>query len=145
MVIDVTDLDGEPSSQGDRMKNERVRLGLTPLQAGKLLLMSARKYLEFELRHADLPKSHQLLQLAEHGFNVQYILTGQGAGPVGLTPEEWSLIENYRASSPQRRSSCRRAANSAFSWACAQACRCCASQPRQARPTTRGMARLPVR
>jgi transcriptional regulator with XRE-family HTH domain len=89
-----------------RLKEERIRLGLTQAKAAELCGVRREAWGQYE-RGSVAPGAPILFQFASHGADVQYLMTGKrnelcqtdndesnDAGP--LAPEEAALIKNYR-------------------------------------------------
>lgn len=87
------------SYQGERLREERERLGLTQSQMGELAGVTKKSQINYEKgeRH---PDSVYLAAIAAAGADVLYILTGQRnpAAPAHrLTPDEQELLALFRA------------------------------------------------
>ena len=96
-----------------RLKEERKRQGLTQHQLADIGGITATTMFNYE--NGRKPSSKFLAAIADAGFDVQYILTGQHSGApllsleqqcAGLTVEvvtreEEELLENYRNSPPE--------------------------------------------
>ncbi len=93
---------------GERLVEERVRLGFTQADFGRLGGVGRTTQLRYESGETS-PAADYLLALVPHGFDMLYVLTGQrGVDTVGLmTSEESALVENYRAASPDHQASLR--------------------------------------
>lgn len=53
------------------------------------------------------PDSDYLQAVAQHGVDVLYLITGARAQPASVTPEEASLLDNYRQSGEKGRAAAR--------------------------------------
>jgi transcriptional regulator with XRE-family HTH domain len=94
------------SEIGDRIKEERERLGLTQPQFAEAAGAAKRTLIEWE-KGATAPTAVQLSALGKIGVDMLYILTGQRTGGTGggpstssgsaITPRETALLDNYRA------------------------------------------------
>lgn len=89
-----------------RLREERERLGLLQKDVAGLVGMTPRAQLMYEAgdRH---PDSNYLAKLAQNGFDVLYILTGQRTPQPSLTAEEASLLDNYHHASEQGKAAAR--------------------------------------
>ena len=85
---------------GQRLADERKRLGLTPDESAALGGIGRASHYRYE-SGAKAPPTEYLLALAAHGLDVLYVLTGQrGKDVLGvMTAEESALVDNYRAAS----------------------------------------------
>ncbi|MFJ2987728.1 helix-turn-helix domain-containing protein [Collimonas sp. NPDC087041] len=79
---------------GERMREERSRLGLTQQEAANLLGVGREMWSRYE-RGVALPGGEALMALADAGGDVQYVLTGQRSN-VSLSPDERELLSGYR-------------------------------------------------
>lgn len=84
---------------GKRLKEAREALGLSQAALAEECGISAQAQLNFE-KDRNLPGSAYLLELAELGVDVGYVLLGMRCAQ---TPEEAALLANYRAASPELR------------------------------------------
>lgn len=83
---------------GQRLKEERKRLGLSQEEFAAIAGVTRRPYAEWETGKTS-PKAEQLSALADKGVDVYYVLTGQRvATATTLTAREAALVDNYRAS-----------------------------------------------
>lgn len=79
---------------GERIREERLRLGLTQDQLG--VAPKTQRFYESGERS---PDAAYLARFAELGADVLYILTGERT--VGeLAPDEAALLDNYRNAQP---------------------------------------------
>lgn len=91
------------NSIGRRLKEERESLALSQSEFAELVGASRRTAIAWEKGDSS-PTGVQLSVLADHGFDVLYILTGKRTGePVPLKPDESALLENYRAASAENK------------------------------------------
>jgi len=83
------------STVGDRLKEERKRLGLnqTDLAAAGGVQKNAQGNYEADLRS---PDAGYLAAVAAHGIDVQYVLTGERSSKA-IAPDEQALLAAYRA------------------------------------------------
>ena len=89
---------GVHMSIGDRLKEERERIGLSQEKLGAVGGVQKRAQINYEagVRH---PDAAYLSAVAEAGLDVLYILTGQRGQPVpataALPPRLRALVDNY--------------------------------------------------
>jgi len=81
---------------GDRIKEERQRLGLNQTEFAALAGAAKRTQIDWE-KGVSSPTAEQLGAMGGAGADVQYIVTGVRSS-VALTPDERLLVERYRAS-----------------------------------------------
>lgn len=81
-----------------RFKEERLRLGISHAQTGKLCGVSKNSVIAWE-QGAKIP-ADALMVLMSVGFDPMYILTGQRTSET-LAPREAALLDNYRHSDDQ--------------------------------------------
>lgn len=88
---------------GERIKEERERLGLTQPVFAEAAGAKKRTLIDWE-KGVSSPTAVQLSALAALGVDAMYILTGQrsDAAPA-LSPRETALLDNYRHSNDQGR------------------------------------------
>ncbi|WP_442782547.1 helix-turn-helix domain-containing protein [Collimonas fungivorans] len=79
---------------GERMREERNRLGFTQQEAANLLQVGREMWSRYE-RGVALPGAEALMAFADAGGDVQYVLTGQRSN-ISLTPDEKELLSGYR-------------------------------------------------
>jgi transcriptional regulator with XRE-family HTH domain len=99
---------------GERLKEERKRLGLNQDAFAGLAGVSRRAYAEWEAGNTS-PTAAQLAALSEEGVDVLYIVTGQrsvAAVPV-TNRREFALLDNYRACEEEDKRAIERVALSA--------------------------------
>lgn len=82
---------------GERLKEERKRLGYSQEDFAVLAGITRRPYAEWEAGNTS-PNATQLAALAAAGADVQYIVTGQHSD-MALTPDERQLLSLFRAAS----------------------------------------------
>lgn len=85
------------NSQGDRLREERERLGLSQLAMGDVGGVKKLAQLNYE-KGDRKPDAAYLAAIAGIGADVLYILTGQRS-PAALQPDELELLERFRAAS----------------------------------------------
>lgn len=97
------------NSVGERLREERRRLGLTQDQLACLAGVTRRAQTRYET-DANSASSTYFSAVAEVGIDVLYVLTGKRAVPVQstLTNEELALLDNYRHSSREDQAALRR-------------------------------------
>ncbi|MBV1790237.1 helix-turn-helix domain-containing protein [Marinobacterium sp. D7] len=89
---------------GDRIKEERVRLGLNQFEFGKLAGVS--KTTQFNYEKGDRqPDAAYLAAVAAIGVDVMYVITGTRRVDPELSPEEIQLLSCYRDLGPEQRAS----------------------------------------
>ena len=87
------------------MKAERERLGMNQTDFAASGGVSKVTQFNYESGRRS-PDSVYLAAVATLGVDVLYVVTGQHAGGnVGLAPDEAALLDNYRASTLERRNS----------------------------------------
>lgn len=84
-------------SLGERLKEERLRLGLSQTALGEVGGVTKKTQGLYE-GNGRAPDSDYLVAIASAGADVLYILTGQrGIAPAPtLAPDEAALLDNYR-------------------------------------------------
>lgn len=83
---------------GNRIREERERLGLTQEEFCEIAGCGRRTLVEWEAGNTS-PKAEQLSVLADHAVDVYYVLTGIRIGSATvLSARESALVDNYRAS-----------------------------------------------
>lgn len=89
---------------GDRIKEERERLGLSQPKFGELAGAAKRTVIDWE-KGVSGPTAFQLAAIASAGADVLYIVTGDRDGPAPevLTADERVLLDGYRALDPATR------------------------------------------
>lgn len=82
---------------GSRFREERERLGWNQDRVAGTARCTRRTVVSWEAGDSP-PKADQLSLLADAGFDVYYVLTGQRIGlATTLSARESALVENYRA------------------------------------------------
>lgn len=83
---------------GQRLAEERERIGRTQEQLGGLVGATKRSVIDWE-GDGSSPKAIYLEKMAPEGIDVLYLLTGQRSTPIQdwLTPRQRALLENYDA------------------------------------------------
>lgn len=84
------------STTGDRLKEERQRLGLNQTEFGAVAGVQKQAQLKYEKGERS-PDADYLAAVAQAGADVQYIVTGVRSS-VALAPDERLLVERYRES-----------------------------------------------
>jgi transcriptional regulator with XRE-family HTH domain len=87
---------------GKRLKEERIRLGLTQEKIMELAGVSKPTVISWEKGNSTL-NANVLAILSQNGFDVLYIVTGTRTGDPKLKPDEAALLDNYRHSSEEGR------------------------------------------
>ncbi|MGY8829660.1 MAG: helix-turn-helix domain-containing protein, partial [Pseudomonadales bacterium] len=80
---------------GDRLKEERERLGFTQPAFAGLAETTKKSQIDYE-KDLTQPKAGYLAVIAKVGADVQYIVTGERSGGA-LSDDEKALIINFRA------------------------------------------------
>jgi transcriptional regulator with XRE-family HTH domain len=85
------------SQAAERLKSERIRLGLNQAQAGDLCGVSREMWGKYE-RGLAVPGGEVLFSFAAKGADIQFIFTGIRIVSLiePLTPREAALLDNYR-------------------------------------------------
>lgn len=86
---------------GQKMKEERSRLGFTQPQLAELLSSSKRTLVDWENEKSS-PTAKQLMMMFNLGFDVSYLLTGVRSVQA-LSTEEQLILDKYRQASPEVR------------------------------------------
>lgn len=83
---------------GDRLKDERIRLGLNQAELGALAGVTKTTQFNYE-KGARNPDSAYLAAVAAAGVDVLYVLTGQRTPEpeAALEMREKAVLDNYRA------------------------------------------------
>lgn len=82
---------------GERLKEERRRLGLSQADAAAQLSIAKKSQTNYELGHSS-PNAEYLAAAAALGFDVLYVLTGVPSPR--LESEELGLLRQYRGAPP---------------------------------------------
>lgn len=100
------DLECHPSELNLRIWQERARLGHTRKQWSELTGISVQRLKSLE---TCCPKRSittvELAYMGGRGADVSYILNGKRT--ITLAPDEATLLDNYRSTTPQRKASLR--------------------------------------
>lgn len=80
---------------GDRLKEERARLGMSQHDFALAAGITRRPYAEWEAGRTS-PNAVQLAGLGAKGVDIQYVVMGARSRDA-LTPEELMVLEHYRA------------------------------------------------
>lgn len=101
---------------GERLKEERKRLGVNQDVFASAAGVSRRAYVEWEAGRVP-PTAEHLAALAAADVDVLYIVTGRRAGAIApattLKPDEAALLDNYRHS-PKDQQDILKATSAAF-------------------------------
>lgn len=92
-------------SFGQRLRTERIRLGFSQEEMGSIggVARNAQANYEKGIRN---PDSAYLSAIVAAGVDVLYVLTGKRVEEwATLAPDEAALLDNYRASTLERRNS----------------------------------------
>lgn len=92
------------ASYGDRLREERIRIGLQQLDLADSCAVSRRTLSSWENGEA-APNAPALAVMAELGVDVLYVVTGQHAGEseATLAPAERTLLQAWRDSNDKGR------------------------------------------
>lgn len=86
----------------DRLKEERKRLGLKGLDLAAISGVSVVAQSNYETGKR-CPDAAYLSALADVGFDVHYLLTGDRAQGQRLTPDQRALLDQWDVASPSLR------------------------------------------
>ncbi|MNF77884.1 Helix-turn-helix domain protein [compost metagenome] len=94
---------------GERLKEERERLGLNQTEFGVLLGVSRGSQKNYELGASSLDLRY-VAALEEHGVDAAFVLTGRRSTPLGqlFTAAEEELIKQFRSIAEEDRKAIRR-------------------------------------
>lgn len=101
----------KPGTIGYRIREERLKLGMSEKQFAELISPSSSlqriRALETESVNPSKPlTSLELKAMASYGVDIQYVLIGQrSTTEASLSPDEAALLDNYRHTPPERRGS----------------------------------------
>lgn len=89
---------------GNRLKEERTRLGYSQEEFAEVASITRRPYAEWESGRTS-PTAAQLAALASIGLDVLYVVLGQRSQPSGpvLDAAEQVLLDSYRRCKPEAR------------------------------------------
>lgn len=85
---------------GDRLRQERKRLGLTQQQMADVGGVRKQAQLKYEAGQSS-PNAEYLALVQMHGVDVQFVLTG--APSAALAGDEAELVRRFRAATPELR------------------------------------------
>lgn len=99
-----TGLDNKFVSFGERLRSERLRIGLQQLELADACEV-ARKTLSVWEKGEQTPNAAILARMANAGVDVLYVVTGQHAGEseATLAPAERTLLQAWRDSNDKGR------------------------------------------
>ena len=94
---------------GERLKEERERLGLNQTEFGVLLGVSRGSQKNYELGASSLDLRY-VAALEEHGVDAAFVLTGRRSTPLGqlFTAAEEELINQFRSIAEEDQKAIRR-------------------------------------
>ncbi|WP_175784262.1 helix-turn-helix domain-containing protein [Burkholderia ambifaria] len=97
---------------GDRLREERVRLGLSQEDFGAIGGVKKLAQGNYE-KGMRVPDAAYLAAIAAAGVDVLYVVTGTRAVPIEstLSRDEEALLDNYRHSAPDGQAAVRRTAS----------------------------------
>ena len=81
---------------GQRLKEERKRVGFTQPQLGEIVSLTKRTVIDWE-KDKSSPTAIQLAAMAKNGFDVSYLITGIRTQPVELPSDEAFLLDSFRS------------------------------------------------
>lgn len=81
---------------GQRLKEERKRVGLTQPKLGEIVSLTKRTVIDWE-KDKSSPTAIQLAAMAKHGFDVSYLITGIRTQPIELPSDEAFLLDSFRS------------------------------------------------
>lgn len=89
---------------GDRLREERIRVGLNQIDFGALGSVTKSTQINYEKGERS-PDADYLMKLIPHGVDVVYLLTGERAqfDAAKLTPDQLRLISDFAGLSLQDR------------------------------------------
>ncbi|MEB3466850.1 helix-turn-helix transcriptional regulator [Pasteurella multocida] len=88
-------------SFGERLKEERERIGLSQVKLGVIGGVTKLSQLKYE-NNINLPKADYLIEIAKVGIDVNYVLFGTRKNST-LTDEEELLLTTFRSAPPVMR------------------------------------------
>lgn len=108
-------LDNKFVSFGERLRIERVRVGMQQLEMAEACEVS-RKTISVWERGEQTPNAAVLAMMARHGVDILYVVTGQRAGVAEaiLAPVERDLLLAWRHGSEQGKEAMQAVAKLAF-------------------------------
>lgn len=83
-------------SIGERLKEERLRLGFNQADFAALASTTKKSQIEYE-KGATFPNAAYLAAVAQAGTDVQFVVTGIRSA-VALMPDERLMLDRYRQS-----------------------------------------------
>lgn len=86
------------STIGERLKNERERLGLNQTQLGAIGGVQKQSQLKYE-NGVTFPNANYLTEVAKIGVDVVYVLFGERAN-TAINDEELLLLHKFRNADP---------------------------------------------
>lgn len=94
---------------GERLKEERVRLGMSQTELGAVAGIGKTTQINYE-KDAGSPTANYLISVAEKGVDMVYVLTGtRSLRPAeGLNVVEEKVLDNYRSLPESDQASVRR-------------------------------------
>ncbi|MCT1588457.1 helix-turn-helix domain-containing protein [Morganella morganii] len=89
-------------SLGDRIKEERKRLGLTQVKFAECVGVQPTTQINYE-KNTRIPDAVYLEKADGINCDVLYLVTGQKSQQLDISAEEQVLLDNYRSMSPAAR------------------------------------------
>lgn len=77
---------------GDRLREERERLGFSQTAFAELAAASRRSQIDWEKKEGPTPNADHLERWATNGADVLYIITGRRAEPGGVSAVDLDLL-----------------------------------------------------
>lgn len=96
--VNINGLDFRMKTIGERLKEERERLGMTIPDFAEAAGAKKNTVIDWQ-KDVSSPPAAKLAALAAAGVDVLYVLTGQRISPaqeVSINPREAALLDNYR-------------------------------------------------
>jgi len=97
----VNDFMNQSVSIGERLRSERLRLGLSQPALGEVAGVTKKTQMLYEAGER-FPDAEYLAAIATAGADVLYVVTGQTGGNT-LNPEEQTLLAYFRDASKEAR------------------------------------------
>lgn len=90
------------SHVGDRLREERKRIGVNQADAGALAGVTREQFSRYE--GGAMPGADVLVRLMGHGFDVNYVLGGSRTfSELSLSDDEQELLRSYRSTDHEGR------------------------------------------
>lgn len=92
---------------GERLKEERQRLGLNQTEFGQKVGVTKKTQGLYEQGDRS-PNAEYMAAFAQMGGDILFVLTGERSPEIGLNPKEQMIIYNFRALSEEDRAAVQR-------------------------------------